>query len=860
LIFTTATASKNPPKSRANNSGNSASYRNLLVTVLDAETRRPIPQAVIAPYVNGVTVPDFEQPFRTGTDGTVRIPIPENVPGDERGDYSEFPVNAPGYATRVMRWFSSTGMVLNIIPAQHTVYLSHGVTLSGTITDESGNPFAGYHVGAIGNNDLGETTTATWIPDGKMVRTPTAQQHDYSSFFLDLEKSRLVTDAMGRFKLENYPSDAWGLVIQIRGPDGDRHEFGTGEGYLIHAEHAPKISFAELKEGSARLIIPPGTTVQGVVVDAGGKPIAGAKITEATQWGNLRVLSENLTDSAGRFHLSNRPTHQIILGVASEGCASISAIVNIQPGMAPVRLQLPPELPLRGRVVNEAGLPIADSDVSTDDVLNRGQCLNWSVKTDANGQFYWEQAPANEVAFYVTASGYALHIARLRASTNEEIITLSPEDIESVHVTGRMTDADSGAPVRDFHLRISHRVRYDGIPIEPPTQEFEGSYGEINIKLLLGDFPIGSMECWVMSVEADGYDPAMSRLYYLGEGDQQLDFKLHPGGAVKGTIYTPDGALAADAQLAFCTEEGFAVLSLQPGRIPLRAPTYTSDTNGWFQAPKPPLAKSVVVFHDTGWAIFPVTAGSAKTEVHLKPWGCIEGTVKAGDEPLAGRKIKLEDPARDNSSAVSIIYSASTDTNGVFTFDKVPAGIFKLSCDATEAGKWNLSTMQISVKVAAGETNFVAMSAAGATVVAQLSGPPGCGTIIWSNALAVLRSDVDLPPEPDRQNFVTDEALATARQQYFEDPAVIAAMGSEKTFAGTIGADGSVVFEQIPAGNYILEVKLFDPSAAPIPPNRDNDPAFVVSHLRTEVIVPETLDTSENSTPVQLGSYSLKSL
>ena len=426
--------------------GNAASpSRTLLVTVLDAETGAPIQGATLTPYVNGVSVPEFQAPFQTGWDGTARLPIPDNVPGGERGDYCEFPVHAPGYATRVMRWACTTGMVLNVVADQHTVRLSRGVNLSGVALDDAGKPLTGLRLGAMGFNLNGETTSM--MPDGQghLIRWPVVHQEDYSQYYLPMETSPVVTDAGGRFKLENYPGDVRALELDLLGLDGAMHKFQTPEGVAIHAETLPRVSLSELKNGTARLVIPQGVTVQGIVVNNAGVPIAGAQVEEATQSGNLQVLSRNQTDASGRFSLSNRPAHEVILGVTAPGSASLSVIVSIRPGMEPVRLQLPPELPLRGRVVNETGLPLAGAKVDFPDYCNPGQALGWWGNTDAEGRFEWSYAPTNEVALVISVSSHIARLVRLRASTNESLITLRAGNSETVHITGRVTDADSGA-------------------------------------------------------------------------------------------------------------------------------------------------------------------------------------------------------------------------------------------------------------------------------------------------------------------------------------------------------------------------------------------------------------------------------
>ena len=794
---------------------------------------------------------NYQDPFETGPGGTAKLPIPENVPGGERADFCQFGVTAPGYVDRVMRWSSTTGMVLNVVSSQHTVRLSRGVTLSGVVMDDAGKPLAGMRIGAIGIGFNGDSTSETSDGRGHVIRTPVVHQTDYSEYYLPMETNPVVTDAGGRFELENYPGDVRALELDLLGPDGAMHKFQTPEGIAIHAETLPKVSLSELKNGAARLVIPRGVTVQGIVVNNAGVPIAGAKIVEATQRGNLVVLSQNETDASGRFCLSNRPPREVILGASAEGSACLSTIVSIQTGMEPVRLQLPPEMPLRGRVVNEAGLPLSAAKVSTADFLNPGQCAIWSDTTDANGQFDWPAAPTNEVALGIVASGYAVRIVRLRASTNQASITLRAGSHETVHITGRVTDAEAGTPVNHFQMKVSHQMMTGNIP-QGRTQDFDGSNGEMNIELSRKDFPVGWQEAWIMSVEAEGYDAAVSRIYELEEGDQELEFKLKCGGTVEGMAHTPAGEPAAGAQLAFKAEGSGSVLSDRPAGWSRQMSTNESDANGQFKLKKPLLPRNLVIFHDTGWAVVPVTAGPQKVDVNLSPWACIEGTVAIGNQPAPDREILLENLTQDFSDELAIYYRATSDNDGRFVFDKVPAGIFKLSCRAG-SGRWEVATLQSSVTVAAGENKTVQMGAGGRTVTAKLEAPPDCAAFNWSNAMATLSADVQVPPEPANSDFITSEAHEAAHLRYIHDPSFLAALGRQQTFAGPVGPDGMAVFQQVPPGNYVLEVKLFDPSKSPPPPNLNNEPGVVIARLRVAVTVPEAADPADSATPAALG-------
>ena len=130
-------------------------------------------------------------------------------------------------------------------------------------------------------------------------------------------------------------------------------------------------------------------------------------------------------------------------------------------------------------------------------------------------------------------------------------------------------------------MKVSHQMMVGNIP-QGPTQDFDGSNGQMNIELLRKDFPVGFAEAWIMTVEAEGYDAAVSRIFEFVEGDQELDFKLKRGGTMRGVARTPAGGPAAEAQLAFAVAGNGAIPCSQPGRLPRQMSTKITSASGQF--------------------------------------------------------------------------------------------------------------------------------------------------------------------------------------------------------------------------------------------------------------------------------------
>src|SRR5262249_1419288 len=143
----------------------------------------------------------------------------------------------------------------------------------------------------------------------------------------------------------------------------------------------------------------------------------------------------------------------------------------------------------------------------------------------------------------------------------------------------------------------------------------------------------------------------------------------------------PDGEPAGNAQVAVALE-AHALVSSQAGELSTYDSPERSDFEGRFKLKRPLKARSLVAFHDKGWAIVPLPSAAGALEVRLLPWGRIEGTALSGSVPLARERIELNKLTWDWSDPLTTLRSETTDGDGQFVFDKVPAGEFQLALDA----------------------------------------------------------------------------------------------------------------------------------------------------------------------------------
>jgi RNA polymerase sigma factor (sigma-70 family) len=840
----------------------------LKITVLDAATGDPIAGAKVMHTLMWSANPTEPPPaLRTDAKGTVVFAVPEYIPGGERMNQFQVSVRANGYASREIMWLCSTGSVFNIVTNDYTVRLENGVTIGGVVTDESGRPLEGARVGVFGNNYLGYSYSTDG--SGKVTSPPTLRNEDFSSFSQSSEGAdAIVTDQSGRFQFTHFPSDLKAVLLDLIGTDGARRKFKTLEGARLTADETEPVSFRSLQTGSARLLLPRGVTVAGAVVDQFGQPVAGATVSEGTQWGNLRILSSVETGYSGQFWLSNRPPREIILAASADGYASASTIVAVKPGMGITQIQLPPELPLKGRIVNQDGEAVTGAMLRLSDIDNEGLGLKWDGTTDGEGRFAWRSAPTNQVAIYVAAAGYPARLVRLRSATNELVVRLNANGVNNAaYVTGTVADATSGKPVEHFMVKVRHDHWSDWET--GPT--FAGLQGAFSLTTSPSEVPVGTLARWFLTIEAPGYEPYQTGMFNYEEGDQTFDIKLQPGGSVEGIVRNPAGDLASDCLIAVVTEND-KPNSSNPGKFTLYGNsdgTTHTDTAGYFKLREPLNLEALVAFGKNGWATAKIGTNHQTLDLQLLPWGHIAGTLMKGDTAVTNETIALDDLVSDPANPIQMMQRTQTDAEGRFAFDNVPAGQYRVSVESRpwqHTGRDVVETMQTAVDVSAGATNEVLLKESGQVLVAKLAMARSIAAVDWSDCQAILNRDVSVPPPPSRANFVSESSYMAARSNYSSDPAVLAGRRAMRSYWGSVSKDGSVTFENVPAGNYLLDIKLFSDGrlSTSSPTGSQNVSTFisttptVIDQLNIPVTVPEQAIETTNAVP--LGTFTLDNL
>lgn len=211
----------------------------------------------------------------------------------------------------------------------------------------------------------------------------------------DFQTTKVTTDSDGRWIYPYVPRNYETVSFNM-----------TCSNYAVTRASVPTGKAESL---NAVLVIQRGFAVAGRVTDSTGQAVAGAIVKELHNFGQRRLSTQ--TDADGGFAL---------LGVADPNGEPMELVVQAK-GLAPQRLAvpliestnivnfvLPPGSVFRGRVVDDAGNPIANASVRTDfDFKNQIPTrFEWLTHTDAEGRFEWGSAPAEITCFWFQADGY----------------------------------------------------------------------------------------------------------------------------------------------------------------------------------------------------------------------------------------------------------------------------------------------------------------------------------------------------------------------------------------------------------------------------------------------------------------------
>jgi hypothetical protein len=759
----------------------------------------PLANAQITSRFKSADAGSADQKYTTDNNGLALVPYPDT--GLETLDVS---ADHEDYSGRKMLWDLKTG---DVVPAGYTLKLGSSVNIGGIIMDEMQNPVAGANI-SLYRFWTGEDDN----PDKK------GDHPDFAS-------QTVTTDAQGQWHATGLPAE----LLDHIGFDVKHPDF-IGTNLTVGASDATE---NQLRAGTMKIILRRGLDVQGLVTDENDHQISGATVWAGQKY--FRDRQQTKSDEQGQFVFHNISAGDVIFSVEAKGRQPDSKTFTVKPGMPDIVFKLLPGHIIRGIVQDGSNSPVSGVRVILEGDGDIGRTYEFSATTGADGRFEWDGAPADPMPFYFGKEGYEDKRNYKLSPDQDNMVTLHPPR----QLQGLVLDADTGMAVTNFSIRTGHRQdeNSDNLYGVIRNQEFNTPDGTFKMDMNEEDDN-------AVAVSSDDYAYQVQTLPDAQNGIVQATIRLQPGAALRGMVTSPDGTpMPGVTVAAISAQPNGAGLTLRHGRLASWNPqsrVVTTGADGRFTVSSPPEGGTVVAAGDFGFANVPLDQVRGSGVVVLQPWGRIEGTLKIGGQPAAGKDLMM------NMNIPNIgtdwdSFKATTDDQGAFSFDQVPPGdISIVRLIQTSPNSWQHSYGK-NVHVDPGQTVQVTIGDDGATIngVARYEMTPADGGSL--NIQGNLSSQTPQPP--------SFNSPAEA-QAFFKSPEWQALAQQQKNYGFILNGDGSFSVDDVAPGTYSLNITVRPGGSNPWmhPP---------IAQGQTTVTVP---DDASPASPIFIGEVLLKNL
>ena len=309
------------------------------------------------------------------------------------------------------------------------------------------------------------------------------------------------------------------------------------------------------------VVVRMGGALEGRVVDASGRPAAGAQVVVSATGGALERTTRTGTD--GSFAFAALPESVSVSVYASEDALHASARVLAaipDGGKKEITITLPaPRDATAVTVRDDRGYPIAAAQVSVASLDPRAP-VRATAFTDARGEARVESIGGLAVHVEVSAPGHAPADLRLDAAPRALDVVLDPPEILAVEARA----SRGGAPISGATVACTTDAG-----VRRATTDASG-------EALLRDLAAGAVR---VRVSAPGYADAEARVTLKkGAGTTRLPrFELADEAIAEGRVLGPKGDPVQGARVALGTVPTYLAVGAAPAGVA------TTDARGGFR-------------------------------------------------------------------------------------------------------------------------------------------------------------------------------------------------------------------------------------------------------------------------------------
>jgi protocatechuate 3,4-dioxygenase beta subunit len=703
------------------------------------------------------------------------------------------------YLTLRGEWFDQE---LSAIENEYQIKLSPGVEIGGTVTDEAGKPIAGAevtfdepmnmllsasHAPRIGHAEMWTVQAAS--TSRRRTRTAIGRPNASGRQFNGHRSGFIIRILPTRLVLQNLPAP-W-------------RQKAKGESELRRLEGAPRPAHALTRNQAQR-----------PVVNEAGDPLPGIQVT----WAELivsphardQLLGQRTvtTDAAGEFSIPHAPSKYLIFWAQLPDYAPVTVECDPASG-AEIELRVAKGVALDGEILDgQNSAPVTGARLSFADFgIWRG--IRWGAVTDGNGHFEWSHAPSERFQLQIEKDGFITQNKIVQARANEK---LSIRLNRTLHITGRVLDAETKEPIRYFHIdQLSQGYPGDLERGDCSFTTVEGSNGVYSVdtgRLWVEPWADGYPHEFAFRVRADRYTTSISRVFSARSndfGNVSYDVELKPVSQVSGMVLDPDGPPIAGAQVALKLAASRLLLSGKPSLSSTVAGSFQlTDAQGRFRVNADNAAQGLVAVHEKGFAEIQTNEFSTNVTLKLQPWGRIEGTVWEYGNLITNQGVWASCANATWPESLRMELRTNSDAQGTFAFDFVPAGKFRIY-RMIPTGSGASSGPGKVVEVRPSTTTTIKLGGEGRPVVGRFKITNPYVAVDWQGNGNYLYARSTTPKPP--KDLKTREDFDAWRKR----PEIQQAYDCQRNYPVRVAADGSFRMDEVVPGQYDMRIQVLDP-------------------------------------------------
>ena len=256
-------------------------------------------------------------------------------------------------------------------------------------------------------------------------------------------------------------------------------------------------------------------------------------------------------------------------------------------------------------------------------------------------------------------------------------------------VSGRVVDAESGAPIKRFTVIDGHSS--DDGQFQPLSQMegVENEKGEFKRTITGLIISTRHQTEFVVKIAAVGYATQVTPALAAGKTGGPIVVRMKRAAPFRATVQTDDGKPASGARVSFVGAGNSAMVTgaaLYGGFTNSPDEETVADGEGTFELPAPEESGRLLVLHDGGYAVVSTAEFKPDQRITLIRWARIEGTYRPGGKARASVQVYAEAirprETVQSGDRLSFSLNSTTDATGRFVIEHVPAMELRIGASA----------------------------------------------------------------------------------------------------------------------------------------------------------------------------------